>query len=42
MLGFPTLGFTQRDVYNNLAKQDRRILEGDDSKHLIDTFEDKA
>ena len=38
--GSLTFGFTQRDVYNNLAKADRMILEGGYAKHWIDTFED--
>ena len=42
MLRSPTPGFTLRYVYNNLAKEDRWILERGDAKHLVDIFEDRA
>ena len=39
-LGSAAHGFTQRDVYNNLVKEDRMVLEDGNIKHLEDTFED--
>ena len=41
-LGSPALGFTQRAVYDNLAKEDKRILKGGGAKYLVITFEDRA
>ena len=29
-------------TYHNRAKEDRRILQGGDAEHLVDTFEDRA
>ena len=42
MPGSSALGFIEREVYNNLAKEDIRILEGGDAKHLGNAFEVKA